>query len=50
MGDYKMVGSFSNKVNRYMEADVGIMNSVFSIMKEEGANISGEPPMGQVLC
>lgn len=33
MGGYEMVGSFSSKVNRYVEVHVRLMNSVLTIMK-----------------
>lgn len=46
-----MVGSFSSKVNRYVEVDVRLMNCFnYNERKEKGANTSGEPTMGQVLC
>lgn len=35
MGGYEMVGSFSSKVNRYVEVDVRLMNSVLSIMERK---------------
>lgn len=53
-----MLGPFSDKVNEFMEADVGMMNSVLSIMKgkrkelifwrtlyEPGSMLSGSAPI-----
>lgn len=43
-----MVGPFSDKVNKHMEADVGTANSVVSIMKEKRKELKflGNPTYG----
>lgn len=52
MDDSKTVGPFSNKINKHMEVNVVMVNSVSNVMKGKRQELMllGEPPMGQVLC
>lgn len=48
----KLAGPFLNRANKHIAADVGMVNSVLSIMKGKKKELIflGTPAMGQVLC